>query len=134
MWGQPFLAPADATVAAAVDDLRDNKPHVQTDAAHPAGNHVILDFGNGEFALLAHLQKGSVKVKAGDRVQTGQQLGLCGNSGNTSEPHLHFHLQDRAELFGQSRGLPFDFFNYKTNGVPVERGRPVQGEFIEATK
>ena len=69
-------------------------------AKAPAGNHVVLDLGNGEYALLAHLQRGSVRVEAGDRVRAGDVLGLTGNSGNSSEPHLHFHVQDRPGLFG----------------------------------
>ena len=82
---------------------------------------VVLDLGRGEFALLAHLRRGSVRVRKGQRVRAGDALGVCGNSGNSSEPHLHFHLQDRAALFGGARGLPITF---------AGRGRPVQGQFV----
>ena len=106
-WGRPLLAPAAGTVVEAVDGVRDNRPQVQVEnRSAPAGNHVVLDLGNGEYALLAHMRQGSVRVRTGDRVRPGEVLGLTGNSGNSSEPHLHFHVQDRPELFGGARGLP----------------------------
>ena len=58
------------------------------------GNHVVLDLGGGRFAFYAHLQPGSLRVKAGERVKAGQVLGLVGNSGNSTEPHLHFHISN----------------------------------------
>ena len=129
-WGRRILAPASGTVIEAVNDLADNAIG-QRDAAHAAGNHVLLDLGGGEYALLAHLQHGSVQVKAGNRVITGQWLGLCGNSGNTSEPHLHFHVQDKPYLFQDALGLPVVFSGYRCNGKALERGTPVQGERLE---
>jgi hypothetical protein len=128
-FGQPILAPAAGTVAEAVDGLPDNPPGVM-DAAHPVGNHVVIDHGNGEFSFLAHLQNGSVTPKAGDRVVAGQQLGRCGNSGNTSMPHLHYHLQTTA-VFARGEGLPAQFNDYFANGKPVERGEPVRGDFLK---
>jgi murein DD-endopeptidase MepM/ murein hydrolase activator NlpD len=72
------------------------------------GNHVILDVGGGYYAFYAHLVPGSVKVKVGDRVKKGQQVGLLGNSGNSTAPHLHFHMGDKNSPLG-SEGLPFLF-------------------------
>ena len=72
------------------------------------GNHLVVDIGGGVYAVYAHLRRGSPKVRAGDRVRAGQPLAECGNSGNTSEPHLHFHLMDRAGP-GMALGLPFTF-------------------------
>lgn len=115
-------------MAEATDGLSDNKPGVM-DRDHPTGNHVILDHGNGEFSFLAHLKQGSVAVKVGDRVKPGDKLGLCGNSGNTSEPHLHYHLQTTAK-FGAGEGLPAQFLNYIADGKEVARGEPVQGQTI----
>jgi len=89
-WGQPVRSPADAVVVSVHDGVRKNRPGVETNAAEPAGNHVVLDLGGGEYALLAHLQPGSVRVAKGDKLSTGDQVGRCGNSGNSSEPHLHF--------------------------------------------
>ncbi|MDB5098205.1 MAG: Peptidase [Cyanobacteria bacterium RYN_339] len=126
---QPIVAPAAAQVVEALDGLPDNPPGVM-DPKNAAGNHVLLDFGNGEYALLAHLSKGSVRVKAGQAVQAGDRLGLCGNSGNTSEPHLHFHVQDGPKLFAGD-GRPAQFLGYKRDGVAVERGEPSAGQVIE---
>ena len=127
-WGRPILAPGAGTVAVAVDSLVDNAPG-RMDPVHPAGNHVIIDHGNGEFSLLAHLRRGSVAVRPGARVAAGDKVGECGNSGNTSEPHLHYHLQDTA-VFGPGQGLPAQFTGYTADGAPVARGEPVQGQTI----
>lgn len=131
-WGRTLLAPAAGRVVEAVDGVRDNRPQVQVEnRSAPAGNHVVLDLGNGEFALLAHMQKGSLRVRAGDRVRRGTVLGLTGNSGNSSEPHLHFHVQDEPRLFGTAWGLPVSFVDYRADGRRIARGTPVQGQFIQ---
>src|SRR3546814_4096128 len=72
----------------------------------------MLDLGHGEYAMLAHLRRGSVAVEAGQQVAAGDELGRCGNSGNTSEPPLHLHLQD-APKFGEGNGLPV-FFEHRS--------------------
>ncbi|MBF9036608.1 peptidoglycan DD-metalloendopeptidase family protein [Rhodobacterales bacterium HKCCE2091] len=127
-WGRPILAPADGTVVRAVNDLPDQAIGA-TDRANPAGNHVVIDFGEGEFGFLAHMQEGSVGVVEGEAVTRGQQIGVCGNSGNTSEPHLHFHLQTTPDL-GTGVGLPAQFEAYTADGMPVPRGEPVRGETV----
>jgi murein DD-endopeptidase MepM/ murein hydrolase activator NlpD len=90
---------------------------------------VILDHGNGEYSLLAHLRHGSVAVAAGARISAGDKVGECGNSGNTTEPHLHYHLQD-TPVFGRAEGLPAQFTGYVADGRPVARGEPVRGQTI----
>ncbi|MBN1206679.1 MAG: peptidoglycan DD-metalloendopeptidase family protein [Myxococcaceae bacterium] len=127
-WDRPITAPADATVVTAEDGVRDNCPGVEN-PLQPAGNHVILDFGQGEYGLFAHLRQGSVQVSAGQQVKAGDLLGVCGNSGNSSQAHLHFHLQD-GPVLGQARGLPVTFVDYVSNDQPVAEGTPVQGELI----
>jgi hypothetical protein len=128
-WDQPILAPAEGSVSIAVNDLPDNAIG-STDTQHPAGNHVVLDFGNGEFGFLGHMRQGSVQVQQGDRVTAGQELGRCGNSGNTSEPHLHFHLQTTPNL-SDGEGLPAYFNDYLADGEPVERGEPQAGQTLK---
>ncbi|MCE7033233.1 M23 family metallopeptidase, partial [Lysobacter sp. GX 14042] len=78
-----------------------------------------------------HLRQDSVAVEAGQQVAAGDELGRCGNSGNTSEPHLHFHLQD-SPVFGEGLGLPAFFNDYTADGEAVERGEPVQGQVVRA--
>jgi murein DD-endopeptidase MepM/ murein hydrolase activator NlpD len=80
-----------------------------------SGNHVIMDIGNGLYALYAHMQPGSVRVKLGDKVTRGQVLGLLGNTGNSTEPHLHFHICNANSDLG-SEGLPYAFASFEVQG------------------
>lgn len=96
--GEPILASGPGTVHAVENAVEDNLPGVMN-ARQPMGNYVILDHGNGEFSFLAHFRQGTVQVKQGDRVTAGDLLGQCGNSGNSSEPHLHYRLQNTPEPF-----------------------------------
>jgi murein DD-endopeptidase MepM/ murein hydrolase activator NlpD len=102
---------ADGIVAATKDSIPENVPGANSRAVPitletVGGNHVIVDMGNGRYAFYAHLQPGSLRVKKGDRVRRGQVLGLVGNSGNSTEPHLHFHLSDSPSPLG-SEGVPY---------------------------
>lgn len=128
-WGRPILAPAGGTVAAVRDGIPDNAPGDSTRKQAAMGNFVSIDHGRGEFSVLGHLQRGSVRVAVGDRVEAGDVVGLAGNSGNSNGPHLHFNLQDRAEP-NRGRGLPAQFVDYESDGRPVPRGEPERGERI----
>ena len=75
----------------------------------------MLDLGGGRFAFYAHLQPGSLRVKTGDKVRGGQVLGLVGNSGNSTEPHLHFHISDGNSPLG-SEGLPYALPSFEVQG------------------
>ncbi|XOZ34530.1 M23 family metallopeptidase [Halomonadaceae bacterium KBTZ08] len=127
-FGQPVLAPASGTVVAAVDGVEDNVPG-NMNSRQPLGNYVIIDHGNDEFSFLAHLRRGSVEVEEGDQLEPGELLGDCGNSGHSSEPHLHYHLQTTSEPF-KGEGLPAQFRHYAADGEPVARGEPVKGQVI----
>lgn len=127
-FGRPILAPGAGKVAVAVDGLPDNKPG-ERDRARPPGNYVVIDHGNGEFSFLAHLKRGSVAVESGSAVRAGDRIGLCGNSGNSSEPHLHYHLQTTA-VFGHGEGLPVQFLGYRADGKRVERGELRRGQTV----
>jgi hypothetical protein len=127
-FGESVLAPAEGTIVAAVDDVADNRPG-QMNERQPLGNHVILDHGNGEFSFVAHLQHQSLAVAPGDRVAAGVPLGRCGNSGRSSEPHVHYHLQTSPE-FGAGTGLPAQFQTYCANGELILRGEPSRGQTI----
>jgi murein DD-endopeptidase MepM/ murein hydrolase activator NlpD len=128
-WDEPVLAAADGVVTEAVDGLPD-MPIGDISAKQAAGNHVIVRVGPEQHALVAHLQNGTVKVKAGDTVKAGQPLGLCGNSGRTSEPHIHFHLQAGATFADGGTGLPANFHDMLVDGRPVRDGEPVRGQSI----
>jgi len=128
-WNRPVLAPADGRVASLVSDLPDQEIG-RSDLRNPAGNHVVLDLGNDEYAFLAHMQQDSIEVAAGDQVAAGQMIGRCGNSGNTTEPHLHFHMQTTPNL-ADGEGLPAFFEDYRADGNTVMRGQPLRGETVE---
>jgi hypothetical protein len=110
-YGAELLAVAPGTVVEVMRDLPDQPPGVApTDltVSQIAGNHVILDLGGGRYAMYAHLAPHSVTVQVGDRVKAGQKLGLLGNSGNTTGPHLHFQISDRPSIL-DTTALPFVF-------------------------
>jgi murein DD-endopeptidase MepM/ murein hydrolase activator NlpD len=111
--GVDALAVADGIVVATKDSIPENVPGI-TSRAVPitletvGGNHVILDIGNERYAFYAHLKPGSLRVKLGDRVRRGAVVGLVGNTGNSTEPHLHFHLSDGNSPLG-AEGIPYVF-------------------------
>ena len=132
VWQEPVLAPAAGTVVDVSDGLADNTPGVLNTESHPAGNYVVLQTGEREFLHIGHFRQASIEVAEGDRVESGDVIGLTGNSGNSSEPHIHIHLQDSSELLGPTaQGLPLVFSDYLADGEPVPSGTPLQEQFIE---
>lgn len=115
-YGEPILAPADGVVVAAHDGHRDGPRAggwLDLRQRNILGNYVTFEHANGEYSVLAHLQCGSVAVTEGDRVERGQRVGRCGHSGNSTEPHLHFHVQDRPNFY-LGMGLPIRFDGVRT--------------------
>ena len=125
-YGADVLAVAGGIVVGTLNTLDDQVPPHLPDPKtiniqNVDGNHVVLDIGNGFFAFYAHLQKGSVTVQQGERVKRGQVLGKLGNSGNTSAPHLHFHIMDGPSVLG-SNGLPYVIDGFDLAGqIPAEQ-------------
>lgn len=97
-FGQEITAPQAGKVVHVVNNIADNEPVGKLNESEPMGNVVIIEHGDGEYSYLAHLKKNSVKVQVGDTVQKGDVIGLCGNSGNSSEPHLHFQVSDGKDF------------------------------------
>ncbi len=127
-YGLPVLAPADGKVAAVLDGQPD-QPIGVLGGAPAGGNQIIIevhDNSQSQYLFLCHLQRGSITLREGDSVKEGQPLAKVGNSGNTSEPHLHIHLQSTAaDDIGE--GIPLYFHNYNSGGKLVERGIPTGG-------
>ncbi len=96
-YGRPVLAVADGVVVLVFDGIPDNRPGEMSPSV-PTGNVIVIDHGGGVHSGYAHLVPGSAKVQVGAAVKRGQVLGACGNSGNSSEPHLHFQLTDGPSL------------------------------------
>lgn len=88
------------------------------------GNYVVIDHGNGLYSYYAHLQPGSVEVEVGDEVRTGDQLGLLGN---TSAPHLHFHIMSGPSPLG-SDGFPYVFDSFLLAGAADPDEVALEGE------
>jgi murein DD-endopeptidase MepM/ murein hydrolase activator NlpD len=110
-YGTDVLAVADGTVVELKDGIPENVPGensraVPIDLETVGGNHIVLDLGGGRYAFYAHLQPGKLRVKRGDKVKRGQVIGLLGNSGNSTEPHLHFQVSDGVSPLG-SEGMPY---------------------------
>ncbi|MFE0885669.1 M23 family metallopeptidase [Streptomyces rochei] len=130
-FGAPLLAVADGTVVRADDGQRDHLSRTSlpallylmlvegsarelAGARRIVGNHLVLDLGGGTYAMYAHVRRGSFAVREGDRVRAGQLLARCGNSGNSTEPHVHFQLMDGPDP-DTARGVPF---TWRGVGVP----------------
>ncbi|WP_191058117.1 M23 family metallopeptidase [Geminicoccus harenae] len=131
-YGATIHAVADGTVVSTLDALPNQVPGSLPDPgtitlANVDGNHVVLDIGNGYYAFYAHMQPGSVQVRVGQKIRAGTVLGLLGNSGNTSAPHLHFHIMDGESVLG-SEGVPYVFDRFELAGnipdaaVPADMG------------
>ena len=129
-FGKELYAPCDGEVVLVVDGVKDNIPGVLNPVYIP-GNTVIIKTATGEYAFFAHFKQHSIVVKQGQKVSTGALLGLCGNSGNSSEAHLHFHLQN-VEDMTKAIGAKCYFDQLKVNGVLKSDYSPVKGEKIEA--
>jgi len=111
-------APGEA-LAAYLDRLREGQAQLLAGGLDQiSGNHVVIRHADGVFSVYAHLQPGSLKVAVGDRVTSGQAIGLLGGSGNSTEPHLHFHLCDGADAL-DCAGLPVAFSNVE---LPYSEG------------
>jgi murein DD-endopeptidase MepM/ murein hydrolase activator NlpD len=150
-FGQPILAPAGGWVVTAHDGepdhpARRSQPsrvsYALTQAARArggagalAGNHVVVELERGGYVVLAHLRDGSLRVGVGDRVVVGQQLATCGNSGNSTQPHVHIQVMDAADPFN-AHGLPMAFAHYRVwprdgSSVLISRGIPEESEVVE---
>ena len=151
-FGRPILAPAAGRVVSVHEGEADHVARrskfalvryalTQAKRAHGgagalAGNHVIIQRDGGGYVVLAHLRAGSIQVEEGERVAVGHELGQCGNSGNSTQPHVHVQVMDSPDPF-TARGLPLAFRDYRVRppggGAPVavRLGIPDEGAVVE---
>ena len=142
-FGVPMLTPAAGTVVLTHDGVVDHVARRSTLAQIPyafgqvarvragapavAGNHVVLRLGStGPYVLLAHLRRGSVRVAVGDELAVGVPVGQCGNSGNSTEPHVHLQATDSV-AWETAVGLPIAFRRPSAAGTWV----PAEGELVD---
>jgi murein DD-endopeptidase MepM/ murein hydrolase activator NlpD len=133
-FGREIIAPADGVVTEVINGVRDNVPGSMNPYS-AVGNAVLIQHRDNEVSVMAHFKLDSIKVKVGDKVTRGQVLGLCGNSGNSSEPHLHYHLQN-TPVIQDGTGIKciFDKVTIIKDGSPQAKTNysPVKGEIILA--
>ena len=117
-YGAAVLAVGDAKVVQAVDGIADQPPDSFTPVGldQADGNYVILKLSKGVYAGYAHLIPGTVAVKRGDTVESGDKLGELGNSGNSDGPHLHFQMMTAPSLLA-SDALPFELRRFRLRGI-----------------
>ncbi len=124
-WDQEIHAVADGKIVEVKDGIPENIPNsgklaVQMTYDTLAGNHIIQELSEGHYAAYAHLRPGTIKVKVGDTVHAGDVLAHLGNTGNSSEPHLHFQVCD-APSFPASEGLPFAIEQYTYEDYKLDK-------------
>lgn len=118
IYGKRAIAAADATVVHVIDGLPEQTPGALPagiKAAEADGNSIVARLDGGLYVLYAHLQPGSLRVKRGDRIKRGDPIGLVGNTGNSSAPHLHFHVMDGPSPL-TSEGVPYVIDAFSTRG------------------
>ncbi|RKY76361.1 peptidase M23, partial [candidate division KSB1 bacterium] len=97
------------------------------------GNTVIMKTKENEYLYFCHFKQFSIKVKQGQRIKQGELLGLCGNSGRSSEPHLHFHIQN-TENMEIATGVKCYFEEIEVNGKVKKDYSPIKGELVNNVK
>jgi len=124
-WDQEIHAVADGKIVEVKDGIPENVPNsgklaVQMTYDTLPGNHIIQELSEGHYAAYAHLRPGTIKVKVGDTVHAGDVIAHLGNTGNSSEPHLHFQVCD-APSFPASEGLPFAIDQYTYEDYKLDK-------------
>jgi hypothetical protein len=117
-YGQTVHAVADGKIVGVVNRFEDQptiKPVGEDRVKWPGGNSIVEDLGNGYFAFYAHLKPGSIKVKEGDSVKSGDVMACVGNTGNTTGPHLHMHIARDPGIL-QADGVPYRFDHFEVLG------------------
>lgn len=128
-FGKELFAPCNGEIMLVVDGVKDNKPG-EFNPIYVPGNTVILKTAANEYLFFAHFKQHSIKVKQGDKVKQGQVLGLCGNSGNSSEAHLHYHIQ-HIEDMNKATGIKCYFDKIYVNGELKTDYSPLRTEKVK---
>lgn len=134
-WGMDVVAPANGRVVIAHDGEPDQIPGQLQTSEQPFGNHVVIELPTETYLVLAHLKPNSVIPSEGDMVTEGQIVGQCGNSGNTSEPHIHIHHQRQSPAdfpINFAEGLPLYFRDHDGQAMP-QGGLKQDGDDIIST-
>lgn len=117
-YNKPIVAPAQGVIQYATDCYEDNEIG-QIDTLNNWGNSIVIKHAEGIYSQLSHLKKNSIKVKVGDAVQCGDIIALCGSSGRSPEPHLHFQIQNTPALGSKTLDYPLAYFFKRDNKLSV---------------
>jgi murein DD-endopeptidase MepM/ murein hydrolase activator NlpD len=128
-FGKELIAPCDGEIVLAVDGVKDNVPG-QMNTFNVGGNMVIIKTANNEYLVFCHFKHQSIKVKEGQKIKQGELLGLCGNTGNSSEAHLHFHIQN-IENLNTATGVKCYFEKLFVNGQVKQDYSPIKNDKIK---
>lgn len=129
-FGKEIFAPCDGEIVLVVDGVKDNKVG-EMNTFNVGGNMAILRTVQNEYLVFCHFKHQSLKVNEGQKIKQGQLLGLCGNSGNSSEAHLHFHIQN-VEDMNNATGIKCYFDKLMVNGIIKTDYSPIKGDKIKA--
>jgi hypothetical protein len=127
-WAQPIYSPIDGVVEVAVDGVPDNIPG-ELNRPSALGNYVMVRSAEGFVVVLAHFKQSSIAIRAGAKVKVGDFLAQCGNSGNSTEPHLHMHVQSDISM-QRSVARQMVFPSLVVDGVPRADYTPKKGDII----
>ena len=147
-FGRPVQAPIEGVVVATLDDEVDHDAvrspvaylffalnqasRIRAGIAAVAGNHVVIEVApGGPYVLVAHLQHGSLRVSSGQRVERGDPVGACGNTGNSTQPHVHLQAVDSLS-WETANAVPIVFRSYQVVASRADRlnALPAEGETI----
>lgn len=131
-FGKEVIAPYDGEIVLVIDGVKDNMPG-EMNLFDVRGNTIILKTANNEYLVFCHFKHQSIKVKEGQKVVQGQSLGLCGNTGHSSEPHIHFHIQNIEDI-NIATGVKCYFDKIIVNGQLKNDYSPVKNEIVSNEK
>jgi hypothetical protein len=131
-FGKEVIAPCDGEIALVIDGVKDNI-FGEMNLFDVGGNTIVLKTSNNEYLFFGHFKHQSIKVKEGQKVLQGQLLGLCGNTGHSTEPHIHFHIQN-VEDINQAIGVKCFFDKIIVNGQLKNNYSPIKNEMVSNGK
>lgn len=131
-FGKEVIAPCNGEIVLVIDGVKDNVLG-QMNLFDVGGNTIVLKTENSEYLVFCHFKHQSIKVKEGQKVEQGQLLGLCGNTGHSSEPHIHFHIQN-VEDINQATGVKCYFRKVIVNGQSKNDYSPIKNDIVSNGK
>jgi hypothetical protein len=131
-FGREVIAPCKGDIVLVIDGVKDNVLG-QMNLFDVGGNTIVIKSENNEYLVFCHFKHQSIKVKEGQKVEQGQILGLCGNTGHSSEPHIHFHIQNIEDI-NQATGVKCYFMKIIVNGQSKNNYSPIKNEIVSNEK